>query len=810
MISFIRIISFMAVNLGFVLSRSRKHDSGFRGNKSVISESVCDFTLFCRNPKSTLHEQLHCDLEEIFRNNSNFSGTITLFSNGTQSSLEVIEGSGIHRLSEVNSLIIRTVEETINNTISDLFLGNGTFFDLNPTKNNSNGTIALEPDYELIGNINELSIVYNDLEAAGIGDVVSYNSGYSDELLNNAIGDNLTDINGDLILDELLAQNFNSTLMVLEEVAEQIPDLRELYKFVRNEQENVSIRDLLKVSTRLMRGLHSIDNSGIDESNLEKLKDRLSESEIENLKTQESKVSNTTKPWYEPLKKFGISVITGKSPIFSLIVSIVESVIGISPIGSIINVIVRVIAAIVTLISDLIQRKKNNSNLVRTLKSLDSFDASPSSKISLANKLIDRIAKNAYEIEKSQYHLRCLYKDLSGLAHNADQNLFTLEDELLREKLNSILNSTLTSISSSNPFGHPSNNSSKNSLLISDNVGSRLLVDISSLSRSSLLSGYGFKELATDIESYLDKSYNLAWEDSNTMRNLEDVEISSNITNSTSVTSKPKWYDGLIQFSKKIAGISGITSMLDMLLELFTVIFANSTQAESILSVLKLVVYLIKSIFSIFGNIASSRNLIDVTRVIPERIANDRNLLQSTLGKIQEHMNSIERERLLVNSQIVNILEIPILNERQIGPEFESNIISTESVMKTAGAYLVNERLLLSSESNLMSTEINFKTWIEKVGSFFDNSYEKVKSIIKSIFETIFKGSKIVVFIDKLIDLIISVVRSIYNAFKNKSTQRLLIMSIENCDDHEIQEVLHEHLEKTLKNEGSLVMRLLN
>ncbi|KAH8738898.1 hypothetical protein FG386_000764 [Cryptosporidium ryanae] len=810
--SLIRIISFIAINLGFVLSKSRKHESGFRGNKNVGIESVCDFNRFCGNQKNTLHEQMHCDLEGIFRNNSNFSGTITFFSNGTRSSLEVIESSKIHNSPGVNSLIIRTVEETINNTISDFLLGNGTLFELNSTQDDSNISFSLESDYELIGDINELSIAYNDLKTSGIGEIVSYNSSYSDYFSNNTLDNNLTDINGDLILDELLTQNLNSTLVVLEEVSEQIPDLRELYKFVRNEQENVSIRDLLKVSTRLMRGLYSTENIEVDESNIEKLRSRLSESEIENLKTQESKVSNTTRPWYEPLKKFGINIITGQNPIFSLIISIVESVIGISPIGSIINIVVRVIAAIVTLITELIQRRKNNSNLIRALRSLDSFDTSPSSKISLANKLIDRININAREIEKSQYNLRCLYNDLSGLAYNADQGLFTLEDGLLREKLKSILNSTLTNMSSSNSLCRSVCNQSRDSLLIKNNTNSRSLMDISSLSARSLLFGYGFKELATDIESYLDESYNLAWGDSDIIRSLnEDVEITANSTNSTSVMgSKPKWYDGLIQFSKKVAGVSGIISMLDMLLELFTVIFANSTQAESILSILKLVVYLIKSVFSIFGNISSSRNLIDITRIIPERIAKDRNLLQLTLGKIQENMNSIEREKMLINSQIMNILEIPILNERQLGSESEGNIISTMSKMETAGAYLINERLLLSSESALMSTEINFKTWMEKVGSFFDSSYDKIKSIIKSIFETIFKGSKIVAFVDRLIDLVISVVRSIYHAFKNKSTQRLLIMSIENCDEPEIQEILYEHLEKTLKNEDSLVMRLLN
>ncbi|OII72074.1 uncharacterized protein cubi_01407 [Cryptosporidium ubiquitum] len=829
-----------------VFSKHRKHDfTGLRGNQAPGKQEINKCKLHCEG-NNTLAEKIHCSLNDLLENQTNISGMI-YFTSGNESSYSILENSSEPLLFETreDSLeLVRVTENAINNSILGL-LANGSLAELNSKGNDTIGnysisSLFLDTEDNFLVEFDKFSSLYN-FESTGQKELASKN------LTDSLISGNETIDNSDKIdanqelIDELIKEEFNTTVGVLEEISERFPDLKDFTNIVKGEK-NVSIRELLYVTSRLMRSLNTIDEniSDIDDSSFERLKERLSDDEIEKLKNQQV-VDNSTvvkQPWYTPLKSLGINIISGKNTIFSAIISIIESVIGLSPVGSIVTIVVRVIAAIVTMIHDIIQRRKSNSNLIRVLRSLDDFDTSELSKASLASKLIERISVNADNILESQFVLRRLYKDLSELAFFAEKNLREFDENVVRDQLNKAISGKLASMVSgnfTNNFQSINQNGSFNK------YGSRLLLT------SSSMIGYnfnkGFSVIADEIEEYLNDSYNLSWESNEFTRTLNiSSEVLSNstfinksnsteiVTTTTSTTqpTKVKWYDGLIQFSKKVTELSGVVSMLDMLLELFTVIFGNSPQAESILSVLRLIVYLIKSVFNIFSNISSNRKLISITRVIPEKIANDPKLLQFTTRKMKENLDATQLERDIIDSQIKEIIKISEPDDFElIGQEFDKYLTynatesllnetrlrkntSVEAKMQAAGYHLMHERILSASESTVMATELNFKSWMEKVGSFFDNSYEKIKQVIKGIFASIFKGNKIVSFIDKLIDLIISVIRSIYHAFKNKSTQRLLIQAIEECEEQELHEVLQKQLERTLKEENISIMRLLH
>ncbi|KAH8584165.1 uncharacterized protein ELE39_001668 [Cryptosporidium sp. chipmunk genotype I] len=832
-------------NISLVFSKHHKHSLGLRGNQDT-GRRVDSCELHCEE-SSTLAEKIHCSLNEFLGNRTSTSGII-YFTSGIKNSYSILENNPESLLpgTEDGSLeFALTAENAINHSIVN-FLANGSLAEFNSKSNDTIGNFSisslfLDTEDNFLSEFDKFSSMYN-FESIGKKDLGS------EELIDTLINENKTiessdklDSNQELI-DELIKEEFNTTIEVLEEISERFPDLRELTNIVKGER-NVSIRELLNVTSRLMRSLNTIDeNSDIDDISFEKLKERLSDQEIEKLKDQQTLNNSTVvkQPWYAPLKKLGINVVSGKNTIFSVIISIIESVVGLSPVGSIVSIVIRVIAAIVTIVHDIIQRRKSNSNLIRVLRSLDSFDVSELSKTSLANKLIERISNNAENIEVSQSLLRELYMDLSEIAFFAEKNLHEFNENIIMDQLNKIISGKLASMASNNSTTNLQNLDQNTSYF--NKYGSRLLLISNTMIKSNL--DKRFSDMADEIEEYLNNSYNLSWDSNEFIRSLSTITEVNNstvsggsnytqivtTTTTTSITYQPtkvKWYDGLIQFSKKVTELSGVVSMLDMLLELFTVVFGNSSQAESILSVLRLIVYLIKSVFNIFSNISSNRKLIGITRVIPEEIANDPKLLQLTMRKIKENLDATQLERDIISAQIKEIIKVSEPDDFElIDQEFDKyltyntteNLLnetklrrnaSVEARMQVAENYLMYDRLLSTSESTVMATELNFKSWMEKVGSFFDNSYEKIRQIVRGIFVTIFKGNKIVTFIDKLIDLIISVIRSIYHAFKNKSTQRLLIQAIEECEEQELHNILQKQLENTLKNENTPILRLL-
>ncbi|KAL3128658.1 putative signal peptide-containing protein [Cryptosporidium hominis] len=831
-------------NTNLVFSKHHRHSLGLRGNQDT-EKQVDSCVLHCQG-NNTLAEKIHCSLNDFLENRTRTSGVI-YFTTGVENTYSILEDNSKSVLSGVKEDSLEfalTAENVINRSIADLLVNGSTEFNSKSNDiigNNSISSLFLDTEDNFLAEFDKFSSIYG-FESAGQKELGSEN------LIDTLINGNKTiessdklDSNQELI-DKLIQEEFNTTIEVLEEISERFPDIRELTNVIKGEK-SVSIRELLSVTSRLMRSLNTIDEniSDIDDISLEKLKERLSDEEIEKLKEQSVDNSTVVKqPWYAPFKKLGINIISGKNTIFSVIISIIESVIGFSPVGSIVSIVVRVIAAIVTIIHDIIQRRKSNSNLIRVLRSLDSFDASELSKVSLANKLIGRISENAENIKESQFLLRELYKDLSELAFAAEKNLHEFNENVIMDQLNKIISGKLASMSSNNSTTNLQYLNQNGSYF--DKYSSRVLLTSKTIIRTDF--NKGFSAIADEVEEYLNHSYNLSWDSNEFKRSLNTITEGTNstiinvksnstqiiTTTTTSTTSQPtkvKWYDGLIQFSKKVTELSGVVSMLDMLLELFTVVFGNSQQAESILSVLRLIVYLIKSVFNIFSNISSNRKLIGVTRVIPEEIAYSPRLLQLTMDKIKKNMDSAQLERDIINSQIQEIIKISEPdNFELVDQEFDKyltfnateNLLnetklrrnaSVEARMHVAEYYLMHDRLLSVSESSVMATELNFKSWMEKVGAFFDNSYEKIKQVIKSIFATIFKGNKIVAFIDKLIDLIISVIRSIYHAFKNKSTQRLLIQAIEECEEQEIHNLLQKQLENTLKNEDTPILRLL-
>lgn len=840
-VNLLLIISIFNANL--VFSKHHKHSLGLRGNQNTEKQlDLCE--LHCQG-NNTLAEKIHCSLNDFLENRTRTSGVI-YFTTGVESSYSILENNSESVLPGVKEDSLEfalTAENVINQSIADLLVNGSTEFNSKSNDiigNSSISSLFLDTEDNFLVEFDKFSSIYT-FESAGQKELGSEN------LIDTLINGNKTIESSDKLdsnqesIDKLIQEEFNTTIEVLEEISERFPDIRELTNVIKGEK-SVSIRELLSVTSRLMRSLNTIDEniSDIDDISLEKLKERLSDEEIEKLKEQTVDNSTVVKqPWYAPLKKLGINIISGKNTIFSVIISIIESVIGFSPVGSIVSIVVRVIAAIVTIIHDIIQRRKSNSNLIRVLRSLDSFDASELSKVSLANKLIGRISENAENIKESQFLLRELYKDLSELAFAAEKNLHEFNENIIMDQLNKIISGKLASMSSNNSTTNLQYLDQNSSYF--DKYSSRVLLTSKTIIRTDFNKGYS--AIADEMEEYLNHSYNLSWDSNEFKRSLNTITEETNstiinvesnstqiITTTTTSTSQPtkvKWYDGLIQFSKKVTELSGVVSMLDMLLELFTVVFGNSPQAESILSVLRLIVYLIKSVFNIFGNISSNRKLIGVTRVIPEEIANSPRLLQLTMDKIKKNMDSAQLERDIINSQIQEIIKISEPdNFELVDQEFDKyltfnateNLLnetklrknaSVEARMHVAEYYLMHDRLLSASESSVMATELNFKSWMEKVGTFFDNSYEKIKQVIKSIFATIFKGNKIVAFIDKLIDLIISVIRSIYHAFKNKSTQRLLIQAIEECEEEEIHNLLQKQLENTLKNEDTPILRLL-
>ncbi|POM82430.1 hypothetical protein CmeUKMEL1_02355 [Cryptosporidium meleagridis] len=836
-----RVVNLLSIlfifNVNLVFSKRHRHSLGFRGNQDTEKQvDLCE--LHCQG-NNTLAEKIHCSLNAFLENRTSTAGVI-YFTTGNESSYSILENSEsvLPGVKENCLEFDPATENVINQSITDLLV---------------NGSELNSKSNDIIGN-NSISSLFLDTEDNFLAEFDKFSKNFesttqkelgSENLIDTLINGNKTIESSDKLdsnqglIDKLIQEEFNTTIEVLEEISEKFPDLRELTNVIKGEK-SVSIRELLNVTGRLMRSLNTIDEniSDIDDASLEKLKERLSDEEIEKLKVQS--VDNSTlvkQPWYNPFKKLGINITSGGNTIFSVIISIIESVIGFSPVGSIISIVVRVIAAIVTIIHDIIQRRKNNSNLIRVLRSLDSFDASELSKASLANKLIGRISENAENIKESQFLLRELYKDLSELAFFAGKNLHEFDESMLIEQLNKTISGKLASISSSNSTTSSKNLGQNGSYF--DKYSLRVLLTSNTMFESD--GNKGFSDIADEVEEYLNESYYQSWDSNEFNRSLNTITEDTNSTiintesNSTQIvttttTSQPtkvKWYDGLIQFSKKVTELSGVVSMLDMLLELFTVVFGNSPQAESILSVLRLIVYLIKSVFNIFSNISSNRKLIGVARVIPEEIANSPRLLQLTMDKIKKNMDAAQLERDIINSQIREIIQISEPeNFELVDQEFDEywtfnateNLLneaklrrnaSVEARMHAAEYYLMHDRLLSASESSVMATELNFKSWMEKVGTFFDNSYEKIKQVIKSIFATIFKGNKIIAFIDKLIDLIISVIRSIYHAFKNKSTQRLLIQAIEECEEQEIQNLLQKQLENTLKHEETPILRLL-
>ncbi|KAJ1610020.1 putative signal peptide-containing protein [Cryptosporidium canis] len=825
-----------------VLSRHHKHESALRGNqddrhKSTVCAHCCG--------DNTLAEKIYASLNELFKNKTSISGVV-YFTSGNESSYSILEDKSELCSGLRNNLgFDNTTKDVINYSIINL-LGNGSMFE---SSTKDNGTL---------GNLSMISSMFIDTEENFLAELDQFSRMYnfeniiqegidSENLVDSLIYRNDTIGSSDGIgadqelIDELIKGELNTTLEALEEISERIPGLRELTDIVKGDKV-VSFGELFHVTNRLIRSLNTINTNvvDIDDNSFERLKESLSDDEIEKLKNQVANNSTIVKqPWYSSLKNLGAGIISEKNTIFSLIILIIESIVGFSPIGAIVTLVVRVIAAIVTVVHEIIQKRKNNSNLIRVLRSLDSIDAPEISKTSLANKLIDRISNNAESINESQLLLRGLYKDLSELAFNAEKNLRDFNENVIRDQLNKIISGKLASMTSNNSTDNLQSFTQNG--LYYDNYGSRLLTS-SSIIKTNFKRG--FSVIADEIEEYLNDSYSLIWDTTEysrdlnmneTIANSTDIVFESNstdiiATNTTSITTQPtkvKWYDGLIQFSKKVTELSGVISMLDMLLELFTIVFGSSPQAESILAILRLIVYLIKSVFNIIGNATSNRKLVGVTRVIPEKIANDPKLLQLTVRKIKENLDAIQLEKDIINSQIEEIIKISEPKDLElIDQEFDKYLTynatedlldeakirrdtSIETKIQILDHYLMHERLLSASESKVMAAELNFKSWMEKVGSFFDNSYEKIKQVIKSIFASIFKGNKIVAFIDKLIDLIISVIRSIYHAFKNKNTQRLLIQAIEECEESELQEALQNQLENTLKNENTRIIRLL-
>ncbi|KAF7459303.1 hypothetical protein HWI79_179 [Cryptosporidium felis] len=843
-----RILNFLLVSLlingDFVFSKHRKHDSGLRGgNQSNGTDKKC--TPETCQGNITLAGKIYCKLNDLLENRTNISGTI-LFNTGSENTFKILENTSgiVIPAAQENVTILRNTDEIFDHSVIDV-LENGSFSDNNSQINKTIGNISistlfLDAQSEIFAAIDKLPDIYNFEN-----NTFEIDSGFLiDSLVENGTLDSSKDLESE-VLDEF-GEEFNSTVGILEEISEQFPDLRELSKILRGEKDQVSIGELLFVTQRLIRSLNTMDGdlNDIDDASFDKLNERLSDTEIERLKEQQLTKNITTvkKPWYGPLKTFGIEVISGKNAIFSAIISVIESIVGHTPIGAIVTIIVRIIAAIVTIIHEIIIKKKKNSNLVRTLRHLDDFEALQGSKVSVASKIVGRISGNVEEIRRSQLLLRTLYMDLSELAHEAEKNLYNFEEEMIKDQLDRMITGTL-----SNMFNNSSTFQNVASTDLSGGVyGNRIL---SSSVLKYNING-SFSSLADEIEDYLNQSYLISWEQPVSVRDLgmdevihmdsmnpgsdnststsgrEGIVNSTSIVTTTSTTAtqqtKVKWYDGLIQFSKRVSELSGVVSMLDMLLELFTTIFANSPQAESILSILRLIVYLIKSVFSIFSNISSNRKLINTARLIPDKIVSDRRLLQLTTRRIQENIEAIQLERGIISSQLNEIIRISEPNDSSIvDKEFDEYLTlntsdsffnSTEDTfgprVHVSRSY-IDERILSVSGSTVLAAELNFKSWMEKVGSFFDNSYEKIKQLIKGVFSSIFKGNKIVTFIDKLIDLIISVIRSIYHAFKNKSTQRLLIQTIEECEEYELRELLLRQLENTLKSENNPIIKLL-
>ncbi|KAL7068040.1 hypothetical protein ACR3K2_14720 [Cryptosporidium serpentis] len=616
----------------------------------------------------------------------------------------------------------------------------------------------------------------------------------------------------------------NSAVMILENYPTSYVAAKNL--LLKALKPNIDIFSIVISANKAMRSLlqqGELSDKKHDKS-LDELEKKVNSGEIE--LRSELGLSNSSKtqkkPWYEPLKELGICLLNNKKTIFDAVVSIIEMSLGSTPIGLVVVTVVRVISAIISLIYDIVQKRRGNFNLIRVLRSLDSVKATHSAKASLGSKLIETVTSNMQSISDSQFRLALMFDSIAELAEQIQQSEMTTETQIIQQELENVMNSTYSVIDNTN---HTALNESFLRRLNSiDGVEAYVGVSIKDHSF--------YSKAADKLENLAKEIYKLHWDNPYKVRMLNNFSEKSSLVNknqeilylkesdpSLATGSKKKWYDGLVAFANSVTVTDGVPAVLDMLIDLFTTIFKGSAIGPPVLAVIKIVGYLVETLIKIFTKTSAKRQLIQVSKTIPEKIIENNNYIDHVLQSITNLNDQIKVELLGINKYIrklkieggnidlhlgnedwdledvlgfQNSLDMAILGNKGLASmEYKQNSVAED--------YFSNSRLL--SESSLYSlnqSEFEFHDFLSKIGNFFEGTFNKIRDVVKSIFTKLFHGEKLLSFIEEFVYLIIELVKAIYIAIRNKSTQRLLLHSIEFSDDPTLHSVLESELYKTV------------
>ncbi|EEA05996.1 uncharacterized protein CMU_017490 [Cryptosporidium muris RN66] len=590
---------------------------------------------------------------------------------------------------------------------------------------------------------------------------------------------------------------------------------------------NIDIFSIIISANKVMRNLlqqGELSDKRHDKS-LDELEKKINSGEIEMRSKSGLPNSSKTqkKPWYEPLKELGICLLNNKKTIFDAVIYIIEMSLGSTPIGLVVVTVVRVISAIISLIYDMVQKRRGNSNLIRVLRNLDNVKATYSAKASLGSKLIETVASNMQSISDSQFRLALMFDSITELAEQVQQSEMKTETQVIQRKLESVINSTYSVID--NNTNHTILNESFLRRLNSiDNMEAYVGVSIKDHSF--------YSKAADKLENLAKEIYKLHWDNPYKVRILSNSSEKSSLANKNqevsyskesnpplTTGSKEKWYDGLIAFANSATVTDGVPAVLDMLIDLFGTIFKGSSIGPPVLAVIKVVGYLVETLIKVFAQTSAKRQLIQVSRTIPEKIIGNNNYIDHVLQSITNLNDQIKVELLRINKYIRQLkieddnidlhlgnedwdledvlnfqgsLDMAILNNKELASmEYRQNSV-TEN-------HFSNSRSLSESSLYLLNqSEFEFHDFLSKIGNFFEGTFDKIRDIVRNIFTKLFHGEKLLNFIEEFIHLTIELVKAIYNVIRNKSTQRLLLHSIELSDDPTLHSILESELYKTV------------
>ncbi|OII77704.1 hypothetical protein cand_015200 [Cryptosporidium andersoni] len=617
----------------------------------------------------------------------------------------------------------------------------------------------------------------------------------------------------------------NSAVIILESYPTKYVAAKNL--LLKALRPNIDVFSIIISANKVMRSLlqqGEISDRRHDKS-LDELEKKINSGEIELRSKSGLPNSSKTqkKPWYEPLKELGICLLNNKKTIFDAVIYIVEMSLGSTPIGLVVVTVVRVISAIISLIYDVVQKRRGNSNLIRVLRNLDNVKATHSAKASLGSKLIETVTSNMQSISDSQFRLALMFDSITELAEQIQQSEMKTETQVIQQKLESIVNSTYSVID--NNTNHTVLNESFLRRLNSID-GMEAYVGVS-------IKDHSFYSKAADkLENLAEEIYKLHWDNPYKVRILNNSSEKSSLANknqevsyskesgpSLTTGNKEKWYDGLVAFANSATVTDGVPAVLDMLINLFATIFKGSSIGPPVLAVIKVVGYLVETLIKVFSQTSAKRQLIQVSRTIPENIIGNNNYIDHVLQSITNLNEQIKVELLRINKYIRQLkiegdntdlnlgnedwdledvlnfqssLDMAILGNKELASmEYKQNSV-TEN-------YFSNSRSLSESSLYLLNqSELELYDFLSKIGNFFEGTFDKIRDVVKNIFTKLFHGEKLLNFIEEFIHLTIELVKAIYNVIRNKSTQRLLLHSIELSDDPNLHSILESELHKTV------------